>query len=79
MDAHSEAYTLGSPDRFSLVDSLSEDPLSYMLDVSSTGIDQGTNLSSYFTTDYRDTSRVGKIWDIGSFESSKLNRSLLEK
>lgn len=33
------------------------------------GIDGGLDLSSYFTTDYRDTSRTGLTWDVGAFEN----------
>jgi len=57
---------------FTLIDNdfttLSDTASKYMLAAGSSGIDEGTNLTAYFTIDYRDTSRVGLTWDVGAFE-----------
>jgi hypothetical protein len=42
-------------------------PEDYALAFGSSGIDEGFDLSAYFTTDYRDTTRTG-TWDVGAWE-----------
>jgi hypothetical protein len=42
----------------------------YLLDAGSAGINTGTNLSTYFTTDILGTTRPqGTTWDRGAFEN----------
>jgi hypothetical protein len=66
-----------STEGFGLVDNnfatLSLTPTDYALATGSNGIDNGTDLTSYFKDDYSGTSRpLGTAWDVGAFEGTGL-------
>lgn len=69
-DAHSEYFTSGASINFvgGSFPIRSLDPLDYMLNTGSSGVDEGTTIS-LFSDDYSGASRpVGAAWDVGAFE-----------
>jgi len=63
-DANSELF-ITSTSPFAALGSLNAS--GYVLNANSSGIDEGVDLSSLFTTDIRDTVRAG-TWDVGALE-----------